>query len=58
MPITQKILRAMNKAFHPDCFVCPACSKSLDGIPFTVDKCNETYCLECYHEFIFFFKNE
>jgi len=49
-PITQKILRALGKAFHPDCFVCPTCVKSLDGIPFTMDKANQAYCLDCYHE--------
>lgn len=50
MPITQKILRALSKAFHPECFSCPSCQKSLDGIPFTVDKENQAYCLDCYHE--------
>jgi hypothetical protein len=50
MPITQKILRALGKAFHPECFSCPSCQKSLDGIPFTVDKENCAYCLDCYHE--------
>jgi hypothetical protein len=49
-PITQKILRAIGKAFHPECFVCPGCTKSLDGIPFTLDKENKPYCLDCYHE--------
>ncbi|CAD5212700.1 unnamed protein product [Bursaphelenchus okinawaensis] len=49
-PITQKILRALGKPFHPDCFVCPSCQKSLDGIPFTVSKENVAYCLDCYHE--------
>jgi len=49
-PITQKILRAMGKAFHPECFVCPLCTKSLDGTPFTVDQQGTPYCLECYHE--------
>ncbi|KAI1728446.1 LIM domain-containing protein [Ditylenchus destructor] len=49
-PITQKILRAMGKPWHPECFACPACSKSLDGIPFTVDKEGQPYCLDCYHE--------
>ncbi|KAE9548813.1 hypothetical protein FO519_007983 [Halicephalobus sp. NKZ332] len=49
-PITQKILRAMGKAFHPECFTCPVCIKSLDGTPFTVDQQGVPYCLECYHE--------
>ncbi|KAI6194724.1 Zyxin [Aphelenchoides besseyi] len=49
-PITQKILRALGQAFHPECFTCPGCQKSLDGIPFTVSKENVAYCLDCYHE--------
>lgn len=39
------VLRALGKPFHPECFVCPACQKSLDGIPFTVSKENVAYCL-------------
>uniref|UniRef100_A0AC34QJE6 LIM zinc-binding domain-containing protein n=1 Tax=Panagrolaimus sp. JU765 TaxID=591449 RepID=A0AC34QJE6_9BILA len=49
-PITQKILRAMGKAFHPECFSCSACTKSLDGTPFTVDPSGAPYCLDCFHE--------
>uniref|UniRef100_A0A7E4UNU4 LIM domain-containing protein n=2 Tax=Panagrellus redivivus TaxID=6233 RepID=A0A7E4UNU4_PANRE len=49
-PITSKILRAMGKAFHPECFACPSCTKSLDGIPFTVDPQGVPFCLDCYHE--------
>jgi hypothetical protein len=49
-PITEKILRAMGKAFHPECFACPSCTKTLDGIPFTVDPQGTPYCLDCYHE--------
>jgi len=49
-PITSKILRAIGKAFHPECFACPGCMKSLDGIPFTLDKENKPYCLDCFHE--------
>lgn len=48
--IFRKILRALGKAFHPECFSCPSCQKSLDGIPFTVDKENQAFCLDCYHE--------
>ncbi|CAK5075349.1 unnamed protein product [Meloidogyne enterolobii] len=46
----RKILRALGKAFHPECFVCPTCQKSLDGIQFTVDSENSAYCLDCFHE--------
>lgn len=49
-PITDRILRATGKPFHPECFCCIACKKNLDGIPFTVDASNKIHCIECFHE--------
>ncbi|KAK2191372.1 hypothetical protein NP493_53g06016 [Ridgeia piscesae] len=49
-PITDRILRATGKPFHPACFVCVVCSKSLDGIPFTVDAASQIYCIEDFHK--------
>ncbi|CAF0914906.1 unnamed protein product [Brachionus calyciflorus] len=49
-PITERILRATGKPFHPECFNCIVCKKNLDGIPFTVDASNKIHCIECFHE--------
>lgn len=48
--ITDKILRASGKAYHPRCFVCCVCTKSLDGVPFTVDDESNIFCVDCYYQ--------
>ncbi|XP_064642416.1 thyroid receptor-interacting protein 6-like isoform X2 [Lineus longissimus] len=48
-PITDRILRATGKPYHPQCFTCVVCGKSLDGIPFTVDATNQIHCIEDFH---------
>uniref|UniRef100_A0A0N4Z9M3 Lipoma-preferred partner homolog n=1 Tax=Parastrongyloides trichosuri TaxID=131310 RepID=A0A0N4Z9M3_PARTI len=50
LPIKQKILRALGGAYHPECFVCHNCEKSLDGVGFTTNKDNEPHCMHCFHE--------
>ncbi|XP_028514383.1 lipoma-preferred partner homolog [Exaiptasia diaphana] len=47
--ITDRILRATGKCFHPHCFLCEECGKNLDGIPFTLDNFNKVHCLEDYY---------
>ncbi|KAE9552303.1 hypothetical protein FO519_004489 [Halicephalobus sp. NKZ332] len=47
-PITDMVLQALGKSFHPKCFRCHHCSQSLDGVPFAVDGDNKVFCMEDY----------
>ncbi|KAJ7324633.1 hypothetical protein JRQ81_017653 [Phrynocephalus forsythii] len=48
-PIMERILRATGKTYHPHCFTCVVCQRSLDGVPFTVDTGGNIYCIEDFH---------
>lgn len=49
-PILDRIIRATGKPYHPNCFTCVECGKSLDGIPFTVDAMNQIHCIDDFHK--------
>lgn len=49
-PILDRILRATGRPYHPACFTCVVCGKSLDGIPFTVDATNAIHCIQDFHK--------
>ncbi|CAD6194052.1 unnamed protein product [Caenorhabditis auriculariae] len=48
--ISDKLLRACGGTYHVACFVCSSCRKSLDGVPFTLDKENSVHCVPCFHD--------
>ncbi|CAB3404933.1 unnamed protein product [Caenorhabditis bovis] len=48
--INDKLLRACGGTYHVNCFVCVSCKKSLDGVPFTLDKENSVHCVPCFHD--------
>jgi len=47
LPMTDRILTALEKKYHPACFRCALCDKSLDGEPFILDG-DAVNCKDCY----------
>jgi len=50
LPILEKMLRALDKEWHPVCFRCSTCDISLDGVTFMCDgdKEDDAICKDCY----------
>ncbi|XP_021565367.1 zyxin isoform X2 [Carlito syrichta] len=49
-PITDRMLRATGKAYHPQCFTCVICACPLEGTSFIVDQANRPHCVPDYHK--------
>ncbi|XP_053464810.1 zyxin isoform X4 [Nycticebus coucang] len=49
-PITDRMLRATGKAYHPQCFTCVVCACALEGTSFIVDQANRPHCVPDYHK--------
>ncbi|XP_012713249.3 zyxin [Fundulus heteroclitus] len=47
--ITDCLLKAMGRCFHPRCFLCSTCSCKLEGGPFVAGEDNQPYCVQDYH---------
>ncbi|XP_078095129.1 filamin-binding LIM protein 1 [Mustelus asterias] len=45
-PILDQIIRAMDKAFHPECFTCVVCNRLIGSERFGVNQDSEIHCLE------------
>ncbi|XP_033719293.1 zyxin isoform X2 [Tursiops truncatus] len=48
-PITDRMLRATGRAYHPQCFTCVVCACPLEGTAFIVDPASRPHCVPDYH---------
>ncbi|NWW88300.1 FBLI1 protein, partial [Rhynochetos jubatus] len=48
-PITERIVRALGKGYHPGCFSCAACGRAIGAESFAVDERDEVYCVADFY---------
>eukprot|EP00093_Oithona_nana_P003123 03123.XXX_42757_40390_1 [CDS] Oithona nana genome sequencing. len=46
--ILTSTLKALDQVYHPDCFACSMCPKSLEGVEFFVTDEKKPMCKDCY----------
>ena len=54
--IMESTLKALGQVYHPDCFVCSMCPKSLEGIEFFVTEENKPLCKEDFARYVNFYQ--
>ena len=47
-PILTSTLKALDQVYHPECFTCSMCPKSLEGVEFFVTDEKKPMCKDCY----------
>ncbi|XP_068097751.1 filamin-binding LIM protein 1 [Hyperolius riggenbachi] len=47
--ILQHIVRAMGNSYHPECFTCVVCNRTIADESFAVDEYNDVHCAEDYY---------
>ncbi|XP_053942094.1 filamin-binding LIM protein 1 [Cuculus canorus] len=47
--ITERIVRALGKGYHPGCFSCAACGRAIGTESFAVDEQEEVYCVADFY---------
>ena len=54
--IMESTLKALGQVYHPDCFVCSMCPKSLEGIEFFVTEENKPLCKEDFARYVIIYR--
>ncbi|NWH59847.1 FBLI1 protein, partial [Geococcyx californianus] len=47
--IAERIVRALGKVYHPNCFSCAACGRAIGTESFAVDEQDEVYCVADFY---------
>ncbi|XP_074017803.1 filamin-binding LIM protein 1 [Numenius arquata] len=47
--ITERIIRALGKGYHPGCFSCAACGRAIGAESFAVDEQDEVFCVDDFY---------